>query len=63
MVRASIYSPRMFPIASPTLSAAASISRSPRWAYRSVMRVLVCPSRRETTGTGTPFITAWPAWV
>lgn len=26
------------------------------------MRVLECPGRRETTGTGTPFITAWLAW-
>ena len=28
---------------------------------RSVIGVPECPNRRETTGTGTPFITAWLA--
>ena len=32
-------------------------------AERSVMRALEWPRSRETTGTGTPFIIAWLAWV
>ena len=58
-----LYMSMIAPMACPTLSAAASISLSPRWAYRSVMLTFECPSKRETTGTGTPFITAWLACV
>ena len=45
-------------MAPPILSAAASVSRSLTCAYRRVIRVPAWPSRRETTGRGTRFITA-----
>ena len=50
-------------MAAPMRSAAASVSRSPTWAYRSVMLGCLWPSRRETTGSGTPRRTAWLANV
>jgi len=50
-------------MAAPMRSAAASVSWSPTWAYRSVMLGCLWPSRRETTGSGTPRRTAWLANV
>ena len=47
----------------PILSAASSMSLSERCAYRNVICTLAWPRIRETTGTGTPFITAWLATV
>ena len=47
----------------PTRSAAASASRSPTWAYLSVMVGCLCPSIRVTVGSGTPRATAWLATV
>ena len=55
--------PHIRAITCPTLSAAASSSRSATWAYLSVMLAWRCPSSFETTGSGTPFMTAWEAWV
>ena len=48
-------------IAWPILSATATISRSPTWAYLNVILVLEWQRRRETTGTGTPFMMAQEA--
>ena len=58
-----VYGPIIPAIACPTRSAACSMSRSPRWAYLSVMRTLEWPSRWATTGMGMPFIAAWLACV
>ena len=48
-------------MAAPIRSAVASMSLSAKCAYRNVIRTLLWPSSRETTGTGTSFMTAWLA--
>ena len=48
-------------MAAPIRSAVASMSLSAKCAYRNVICTLLWPSSRETTGTGTPFMTAWLA--